>query len=68
MAFSFDDATGTVFLMIRHWGTIALMDCNTAAVNSMAEYLAPDGTPLMCVPGKVTLKRVDIQEPCQASQ
>jgi len=64
--YMFDKATGDVVMILRHGGIKHLTDCNTMEATSSVEYLAPDMTPLLCVGGTVTLKRVVMQEPCES--
>jgi hypothetical protein len=66
LGFITDAATGNVLVIARHVGTKTLTDCNTMEVTSTVEYLAPDGTPLMCAPTNATLHRVVQQKGCQA--
>jgi hypothetical protein len=61
----FDAETGDILTVVRHVGTKTLTDCNTMEIISTAEYLNPDMTPIMCVPGETTLHRVVQEEPCE---
>jgi hypothetical protein len=64
--YEFDEQTGDIIYILRHGGIKHLTDCNTMEATDIIEYLAPDGTPLMCVDGGIaTVHRMLVQEPCE---